>query len=165
MSNEELFAATAINTWNTLASRLEKTLSTISDEELQLEVAPGRNRVYYLLGHLTAFHDRLFHQLGLGERLYPALEDSFVTKPDRSSKDSFDGAVLRRMFAEITAEVASGLHAMPPAQLLQKAESVSEQDFAAQPLRNRLAALINSTAHMMLHLGQIRLALRPDNKS
>jgi hypothetical protein len=159
VSNEELFAATAINTWNTMISRIEQTLSSLSDDELQLEVAPGRNRVYYILGHLTVFHDRLLHQLGLGERLYPELDDLFVTNPDRSLQDVFTGAELRRMFAEITSKVTSGIQAMPPVDLLKRHESVSEQDFAKEPLRNRLAVLSGATAHMMLHVGQIRLAL------
>ncbi len=160
MSNEELFAATAINTWHTMSSRLERSLSLLSDDELQLEVAPGRNRVYYVLGHLTAFHDRFLPQLGLDERLYPELDDFFITNRDRSLQDSFTGAELRRMFAEINSKVTSGIQAMPPADLLKRHESVSEQDFAKEPLRNRLAALNSTTAHMMLHFGQIRLVLK-----
>lgn len=143
-----------------MTSRLERSLSSVSDDELQSEVAPGRNRVYYLLGHLTVFHDRLFHQLGLGERLYPELDDVFVTKPDRSVHDSFTGAELRQMFAEINARVTSGVQAMPPTDLLKRPESVSEQEFTKDPQRNRFAALSSATAHMMLHFGQIRLALK-----
>jgi hypothetical protein len=160
LSNEELFAATTINSWNAMASRLEKTLSSLSDNELQLEVAPGRNRVYYILGHLTAFQDRLLHQLGLGERLYPELDDLFINRPDRSYEDAFTGAELRRFFAEITSKVSSGIQATPPADLLKRHESISEQDFAKSPLRNRLAALNGAMAHMMLHVGQIRLVLK-----
>jgi len=143
-----------------MASRFEKTLSSLSDNELQLEVAPGRNRVYYILGHLTAFQGRLLHQLGLGERLYPELDDLFVTKPDRSCEDAFTGTELRRMFAEITSKVTAGIQAMPPVDLLKRHESVSEQDFAKEPLRNRFAVLSSATAHVMLHTGQIRLVLK-----
>jgi hypothetical protein len=75
-----------------MTSRLERTLSSLTDDELQLEVAPGRNRAYYILGHLTAFQDRLLHQLRLGERFHPELDDLFVTKPDRSFQDAFTGA-------------------------------------------------------------------------
>jgi hypothetical protein len=160
VSNEEIFAATAINTWSTMISRLERILSSLSDDELQLEVAPERNRVYYILGHLTAFQDRLLHQLGLGERLYPELDDLFVTNRDRSFQDKFTGAELRGMFAEITSTITSGIQAMPPADFLKRHESVSEQDFAKEPLRNRFAVLNGTTAHMMLHAGQIRLVVK-----
>jgi hypothetical protein len=136
-----------------MISRLARTLSSLSDDELQLEVAPGRNRVYYILGHLTAFHDRLLPQLGLGKRLYPELDNLFVANPDRSFQDTFTGAELRRMFAEINAKATSGIPAMPPADLLKRHESVSESDFAKDPLRNRFAVLNSTTAHMMLHVG------------
>jgi hypothetical protein len=143
-----------------MTSRLERTLSSLTDDELQLEVAPGRNRAYYILGHLTAFQDRLLHQLRLGERLYPELDDLFVTKPDRSFQDAFTGTELRHMFAEITSKVTSGIQTMPAADWLKRHESVSEEDFAREPLRNRLAVLSGATAHMMLHVGQIRLVLK-----
>lgn len=52
--------------------------SILSDEELQTEIAPGRNRVYYLLGHLTAHHDCLLPLLGIGSRLHPELDETFI---------------------------------------------------------------------------------------
>jgi hypothetical protein len=145
-----------------MISRLERTLSSLSDNELQLEVAPGRNRVYCILDHLAAFHYRLLPQLGVGERLHPELDNLFVVNPDRSFQDAFTGAELRRMFTEINAKATSEIQAMPPTDLLKRHESVSEQDFAKDPLRNRFAVLSSTTAHMMLHVGQLRFALRPD---
>ncbi len=59
----------------------------MNDEELLREVAPGRNRVFYLMGHLTAVHDRLLPMLGLGERLHPELDDDFLTNADRVTAD------------------------------------------------------------------------------
>ena len=82
MTNEEIFAKTTINTWKLVVDRLDQAFSSLSDAELQTEVAPGRNRVLYLLGHLTAVHDRLLPMLGFGERLHPELDDDFLSKPD-----------------------------------------------------------------------------------
>ncbi len=59
----------------------------------------------------------------------------------------FTGAELRRMFAEINSKVTIGIQAMPSADLLKRHETVSEQDFAKDPLRNRLAVLHFTTAH------------------
>jgi hypothetical protein len=160
VSNEKLFAETVLKAWNTTISRLEKILSSLSDDELQLKVAPGRNRVYYILGHLTAFHDRLLPQLGLGERLYPELDALFIANPDGSFQGTFSGADLRRMFAEINSKVTGGIQAMSPADLLKRHGSVSEQDFAKEPLRNRLAVLNSTIAHVAFHAGQIRLVLK-----
>jgi hypothetical protein len=70
--------------------RANKALSSLTDEELLKEVAPGKNRVIYLLGHLTGAHDAMFPILGLGERLhqhsrsggifhYEGTEDQFLS--------------------------------------------------------------------------------------
>jgi DinB superfamily len=67
MTNEEILGVTVLNSWKLAINRFDKTLSELSDEQLQQQVAPGRNRVFYLLGHLTAMHDRMFPLLGLGE--------------------------------------------------------------------------------------------------
>jgi len=160
VTNEELFAATAIKTWTTVTARLEKLLSSLSDDELQSEVSPGRNRVYYILGHLAAYHDRLLPMLGLGERLHPELDDLFIANPDRTFPDEIAAAELRKMFTEVNAKVTSAIEAMPPADLLQKHEAVSAEDFAKEPLRNRLAVFEIRTAHAMFHAGQIRLVAK-----
>ena len=64
MTNEEILCVTVLNSWRLVINRFNKTLSELSDEQLQQQVAPGRNRVFYLLGHLTAMHDRMFPLLG-----------------------------------------------------------------------------------------------------
>jgi hypothetical protein len=161
VTHEELFATTAIKTWNTVTARLEKLLSSLSDDELQTEVSPGRNRVYYLLGHLTAYHDRLLPMLGLGERLYPELDDLFITNPDRTFKDELSASDLRQRFTKVNAAVTSAIEAMPPVDLLKRHDAVSEEDFAKEPLRNRLAVFEIRTAHAMFHAGQIRLVVKP----
>jgi hypothetical protein len=158
VTNEEIFAATAIKTWTTVTARLEKILSSFSDEELQSEVSPGRNRVYYILGHLTAHHDRLLPMLGLGKRLHPELDEIFITNPDQKSGDEVSAADLRKMFTDVNVAVTSAIEAMPPADLLKRHEAVSDEDFAKEPLRNRLAVFEIRTSHAMFHAGQIRLA-------
>ena len=66
MTSEEILGVTVLNSWRLVISRFNKTLSELSDEQLQQQAAPGRNRVFYLLGHLTAMHDRMFPLLALG---------------------------------------------------------------------------------------------------
>src|SRR5438045_3298359 len=89
MTNDEIFAKTTINSWKLAIDRLDQMFSSLNDEDLQTEVAPGRNRVFYLLGHLTAVHDRLFPLLGLGQRLHPELDDDFIVNPDRKSPTAY----------------------------------------------------------------------------
>src|SRR5918998_5689697 len=80
----ELFVKMAMMAWETYINRTSKLLDELSDETLATQVAPGRNTGTYLLGHLTAIHDAMLPVLGLGERLYPQLEQPFITNPDGS---------------------------------------------------------------------------------
>src|SRR5258706_16293176 len=79
VTTEALYTNTALRAWKLVIAQLDKMFSTMNDEELLREVAPGRNRVFYLMGHLTAVHDRLLPMLSLGERLHPELRCCFVT--------------------------------------------------------------------------------------
>jgi DNA-binding NarL/FixJ family response regulator len=54
--------------------RANKTLSNLAEDQLLKEVAPGRNRLIYLWGHLTAVHDARFPILGLEDRLSEKIE-------------------------------------------------------------------------------------------
>jgi hypothetical protein len=157
MTNDQLFAGTAVKNWKLVIDRLNTTAATLSDEGMQKEVSPGRNRVYYLIGHLTAVHDRMLPLLGLGERLHPELDDQFIAKPDRTLPDTVAGADLRKAFAEVNARLTAAIESLPPADWLKKHTAVSDDDFAKDPLRNRIAVLQSRTAHANFHEGQIRL--------
>jgi hypothetical protein len=160
MTTEELFTKTTIHSWKLAIDRLDQMFSSLPEAGLQTEVAPGRNRVFYLLGHLTAVSDRLFPLLGLGERLHPELDDAFLTHPDRQSPDRVSADELRRAWSEVHQKLTAAFEALPPEEWLQKHEAVSAEDFAKEPLRNRLAVLLSRTNHAAFHAGQIILALK-----
>jgi hypothetical protein len=133
----------------------------LSDEELQREVAPGKNRIFYLLGHLTAVHDRMFPLLGFGERRHEELDQDFLTNPDRTAPDRVSAAVLRQAWTEVNTALTHAIEALPADEWLHKHNAVSAEDFAREPLRNRLAVLLSRTAHVQFHTGQIRLVVKP----
>lgn len=161
MTHDEIFAKTTINTWKIVVDRLDQMFSSLTDQDLQTEIAPGRNRVFYLLGHLTAVHDRLFPLLRFGERLHPELDEDFLTNPDRTSPDRFSADELRRAWSEVNQKLMAAFVALPPEEWLTRHDAVSEEDFAKEPLRNRLAVLQSRTAHAGGHMSQISLAVKP----
>src|SRR5260370_10435988 len=100
MTNEEILGVTVLNSWKLVVNRFGKTLSELSDKQLQQQVAPGRNRVLYLLGHLAAMHYRMFPLLGLGDRLHPELDRTYIANPDRALADPLSATELRRAWSE-----------------------------------------------------------------
>ena len=71
MGNDLSCVALALKVWKTQIDRADKLFGSLSSEEVLREIAPGRNRVLYLWGHLTAVHDAMLPLLGLRERLHP----------------------------------------------------------------------------------------------
>ena len=156
----DLFARTAVASWKLNLARVDQMFAACSDDELQQEIAPGKNRIFYLLGHLTAVHDRMLPLLGLGARLHEELDQDFIANPDKTASDRISAGALRQAWAAVNTALTSAIEALPAEGWLQKHEAVSAEDFAKQPLRNRLSVLLSRTAHVQFHTGQIRLAVK-----
>ena len=152
------FVTAVLASWKQVLGQVDKGLAGWSDDALQTEVAPGRNRLYYLLGHLTAVHDRMLPLLRLGERLHPELDQQFITETDRAhTGNEPTAAELRKAWTEVNGKLTAALAALSAAELLERHASVSEEDFAKEPHRNRLAVLLSRTTHAAMHEGQMRL--------
>jgi hypothetical protein len=159
MTNEELFLAVALNAWKGNIERADKMFSGLSEEELLKEVAPGKNRLIYLWGHLTATHDAMLPLLGLGRRRHPEFDVVFISNPDKTQAGVPSAELVRKSWVEVNARLFEGFASISAADWLKKHAAVSEEDFLKEPLRNRLAILLSRTNHLAYHLGQT--ALRP----
>lgn len=158
MTPEEQLVGTAVASWKLAVGRLNDIVAAADDDRMQKQVAEGRNRIAYLIGHLTAVHDRLFPMLFLGERLHPELDEPYLSHPDRTHPDPLSFADLRSAWTAVNEKLTAGIEALTPREWLQRHSAVSEEDFAKDPSRNRLAVLLSRTNHASMHLGQILLA-------
>jgi uncharacterized damage-inducible protein DinB len=158
MTTEEMLSRTALHSWKLVIGRLNDAIAPLSDEQLQKQVAPGKNRLLYLVGHLTAVHDRMFPMLGLGERLHPELDEIYIANPDRALADPISATGLKQAWSEVNAKLTAAFEKLTPQQWLEKHTAVSDEDFAKDPTRNRLAVLMSRTNHAAFHTGQAALA-------
>src|SRR5277367_1637637 len=141
MTANELSVQVAINSWRLVLERTNKALSNLTDDQLSKEVAPGRNRVIYLWGHLTAVHDAMFPLLGLGERLHPELDAVFISSPDKAGAQLPTVTDLRKYWDEVNGKLLSQFASLSENEWLQRHRSMSDEDYAKDPTRNRLAVL------------------------
>ena len=148
--------------WKTQIDRTDKFFGSLSSEEVLQEIAPGRNRLLYLWGHLTAIHDAMLPLLGLRERLHPEFDVAFVSSPDRPGADGPSHEQVRRAWNVVNAELLKGFETMSRSDWLQRHAAVSEADFAKDASRNRFSVLLSRTNHLSYHLGQAVLALKSD---
>jgi hypothetical protein len=158
MTPEESLAATAVAAWTLNLERADKHFSALSESQLLAEIAPGKNRQIYLWGHLIAVHDAMLPLLGIGPRLHPELDAPFLTGADKAVADLPSGAELKTLWTEVNQRLQAAFDGFTAADWAAKHTVVSEADFAANPLRNRLAVLLSRSAHVAYHLGQCVLA-------
>src|SRR6202166_1357161 len=159
MTNEELYNAVEVNGWMGNIERADKMFSGLSDQELLKEIVPGKNRLIYLWGHLTATHDAMLPLLGIGRRLHPEFDAAFISIPDKIQARIPSVELVRKAWREVNDRLFEGLASLSAADWLKKHGAVLEEDFLKEPLRNRLAILLSRTNHLAYHLGQT--ALRP----
>ncbi|MDB4871744.1 MAG: hypothetical protein JWL97_2748 [Gemmatimonadales bacterium] len=162
MANDRSFVALGLKSWKTQIDRADKLFGSLSSEEVLREVAPGRNRVLYLWGHLTAVHDAMLPLLGLRKRLHPEFDVAFISNPDRSRADIPSHEQVRAAWNVVNAELWQGFEKMSSNDWALRHSSVSDEDFAKDPSRNRFAVLLSRTNHLSYHIGQAVLAPRSD---
>ncbi|HEX3385487.1 MAG TPA: DinB family protein [Mucilaginibacter sp.] len=151
----EVFIKMVLSNWQTQNSRLSALFDKLSDEELSTETAPGRNTGVYLLGHMTAIHDAMFTILSFRERLYLGLDEAFVENPDKSGLPKPPIGDLRVCWKLVSTILEEHINATQPEDWFKRHNSVSEEDFAKEPHRNKLNIIINRTNHLCTHLGQL----------
>ena len=159
MTSHELPVKVAINSWRLAAERADKIFSRLTPDQLLTEIAPGKNRIVYLWGHLIAVHDRMFSILGLGDRLHPELDSVFIDHPDKAAAGTPSAAQLKQYWDEVNGKLETQFQTLAPDEWLLQHRAMSDEDYAKDPTRNRLAVLLNRTNHLSYHLGQVALAL------
>jgi hypothetical protein len=154
-SVKAIFIKMAISAWDSYNARVKKLLDELTDEQLLAETAPGRNSGIYLIGHLVAVYDRILPILGFEERLYPELDKAFVDNPDKAGIEMPTINELKEYWNKVNAKLADHISQMPADKWFTRHNSISEEDFAKEPHRNKLNIIINRTNHTSYHLGQL----------
>ena len=159
MTTEMSFVDSALRGWKSNVERADKLFGGLPPELLEQEVAPGKNRLIYLWGHLTSVNDGLLPLLGIGERLHPEFDVMFLSNPDKHIQLTVSGQSLKGAWEEINQKLWDGFLKFSASDWALRHTAVSEEDFKREPHRNRFTALLGRTAHLAYHVGQATLAV------
>ncbi len=143
--------------WNASISNFDTLLNSLADETLQKEIAPGKNRGIYVLGHIITVHDDMLRLLDLGEKLYPELDEPFLKMPDRAAAQIPSVAILRECWTRQCEDMKQRFETMTAEDWFERHTAVSAEDFAKEPHRNKLNIILTRTTHLAYHTGQLRL--------
>ncbi len=166
MSPDQIIIESIVASWKLNLDRANKFFAALTPEQAQQQVAPGRNRILYLLGHLTAVHDLMLPLLRIGDRQHPELDEPFLKQPDRTTPDTSLPSLetLQQQWSQVNARLLAAIEGQSAAWWIERHSSVSEEDFAKQPHRNRLSVFLSRTNHLSFHVGQLVLIPKPAPK-
>ena len=157
MNQTDTILKIVFDRWNASIVNCNTFLNSISDENLQKEIAPGKNRGIYLLGHLIAVHDDMLILLDMGEKFYPELHEPFIKNADKVSNQIPSVTELRNFWAKQCEVMKQKFDYLKPEQWFEKHTAVSAEDFAKEPHRNKLNIILTRTTHLQYHMGQLVL--------
>ena len=143
--------------WDAQNNYLNNLISSLTDEQLKKEIAPGKNTGVYLLGHLIAVSDALLPLLGFSDRLFPEMEEVFIKNPDKANQPFPSVAELKQRLVAVNTKLNGYFESTGIDGWLSRHTAVSSDDFVKEPHRNKLNVVINRTGHMAYHIGQMRL--------
>jgi hypothetical protein len=159
MSEINLAVQTAVKQWNQQVLRAAKLLNDLSDQDLEKQVSPGKNRGKYLVGHLIAIHDLMAELLGVGARNYAELSAIYVQNPDGAILPEPTISELRIIWQDVHQRLQDVIPILTIADWFSKHEAVVADDFLKDPTRNKYSILLSRTQHLSYHMGQLRLLI------
>lgn len=152
---DELFVKMATDAWKAELRATDNLFNKLSDDVLMQEIAPGRNRGIYLLGHLTTVHDMMIPLLRFGDMFFPELKPVFVDAPDRAFAEIPPAGELREKWKLTNERLAGYFSSLTPEEWFTRHANISPEDFEKEPHRNRLNVLLVRTYHLASHRGQL----------
>lgn len=156
MSNDQIIIDQLLGQFDSAIAKAITLFDTIAVSDIDTPVAPGRNPVHYIIGHLIMASDQMLEALELGERFYPELDGLFA-KPYNVGVGYPQYVELRKKWIDLNNWLCEQLHAMSVTDWLSRHHYVNPEDFTKEPNRNKLAILITRYAHLQTHIGQLRL--------
>ena len=157
METNKIMIRMVFDRWYGSITHFDSLLDMLSDEQLEKEIVPGKNRGIYLLGHLIAVHDEIPRLLNVGDKMYPELYEPFLRSPDKTFAQIPSVQELRTYWFEQCAVLKQKFDSLQTDDWFEKHTAVSVEDFIKEPYRNKLNIIITRTTHLTYHTGQLIL--------
>jgi hypothetical protein len=157
MQTDQITVKMVLDRWYASIKSCDALFEGMTDEQLQKEIAPGKNRGIYLLGHLVAVHDDMMRLLDFGDKLYPELYEPFIKSPDKATNDLPSAKELREYWSKQNEVLTQKINSLQPAEWFERHSAVSPEEFVNEPHRNKLNIMITRTTHLAYHTGQLVL--------
>src|SRR5712675_529444 len=134
MQRDDIAVKMILSGWKTGQDKIQKTLLILSDENMDTELMPGRNKVSWIIGHLAAVHDSLLTILDLGEKINGNYYEFFIH--DDSLTKAPGISQIREYWNETSERLNNAMAKLSVQDWFGRHTLVSAEDFAKEPHRN-----------------------------
>jgi hypothetical protein len=159
MQNEKLIFNILLDQWDGKVKQLTTLFQQLGENSGTTEVYPGKNKVIYLLGHLTAASDAMLEALDISDRRHTQFDRIFFA-PQMPGTVYPEYSVLLNNWIGVNAVLTDAMKEFSPEHWLTKHAYVNAEDFDLQPNRNKFNILVTRIAHLNNHYGQLVLVRR-----
>jgi len=161
MGTDGAYVALGLKVWKAQIERAEKLFGSLSSEEVQREIAPGRKQTALLVGtSQQPYTTRCCRCWDWENGSIPEFDAAFVSNADKSQAATPSHEQVRQAWNAVNSDLQKGIEGMSWSDWLLRHTAVSEGDFAKDTSRNRFAILLSRTNHLSYHLGQAVLGLK-----
>lgn len=142
--------------WQSGSEKINKLLTSLSDEDLEMEIAPGKNKAKLIVALLAAMNDSTINVLNIGEIINPDVFNYFKND-DRTLPIPATTKEIRQYWLTSYQWINSKIKDFTPDDWFEKHSAISKEDFEKQPERNKLNVILNRAQKMEYFSGQLVL--------
>lgn len=153
--------------WKIMAGWISGNLKSLTDDEIKVSLAPGKNHGVWILGHLIQSEDELSIFLGRGPYLYPENEQLFSQGSKLQDVGSYPPVeILRKQWENVKSKNDSLLSGIRDEELNEPhcgslPDSFEGEDF----FRTKGRCIMIWNLHQMYHNGQLAVLLSMAGKA
>lgn len=149
VTTENSYENLIFSAWLQQNRKISNIINRLSDEDLNKDIAPGRNSGLYLLGHLIASNDLLMPLLGFGNKMFPEYEKIFLCTPDKCIAKLPQASDLRAHWFALNDELRISFFNMKK----------DQAGFGPLLSNDKFSMLLYVINHQCYHLGQLSFLL------
>ena len=145
-----------------LLGQWEKTIGSVTSQVNSLQwasnlpVAPGSNTVNYIVGHLVVFQDKIIEAIDIGDRFFADLDHLYIPAYKKTELYPPYEELLEKWMV-VNEFLKAKVRTLSTDQWLSRHNYVTEEEFALEPERNKLAVFMSRYYHLCSHMGQVRM--------
>lgn len=161
---DNLISSRLLRQYEMLTGWINGSLNVLSDEELKIEIIPGKNHGIWILGHLIVSDDDLSLFLGKGELLFPEYQEIFGQGSSiRPAGEYPEASLLRKQWKDVYEKCIKIYRELKDSEVDEPHNLI--KDIEEDYFKTKFGVIVSWQIHQAYHAGQLGLLVSKAGKS